>query len=46
MNDTFDESEQDKSLKREFAKAENQSAILNWLIEGYQLLKEGRLDFT
>jgi putative DNA primase/helicase len=38
----FDESEQDKSLKREFAKPENQSAILNWLIEGYKLLtKEG-----
>ncbi|WP_245987434.1 phage/plasmid primase, P4 family [Ureibacillus endophyticus] len=36
----FDESEQDKSLKREFAKPENQSAILNWLIEGYQLLKK------
>lgn len=36
----FDESEQDKNLKREFAKAKNQSAILNWLIEGYQLLKE------
>ena len=38
----FDESEQDKSLKSEFAKPENQSAILNWLIEGYKLLcKEG-----
>lgn len=38
----FDESEQDKSLKREFAKPEVQSAILNWLIEGYRLLrKEG-----
>ncbi len=36
----FDESEQDKNLKREFAKAKNQSAILNWLIEGYQLLKK------
>jgi P4 family phage/plasmid primase-like protien len=36
----FDESEQDKNLKREFAKPKNQSAILNWLIEGYQLLKK------
>ncbi|WP_341302430.1 phage/plasmid primase, P4 family [Lysinibacillus sp. FSL H8-0500] len=36
----FDESEQDKSLKREFAKPKNQSAILNWLIEGYQQLKK------
>ncbi len=34
----FDESEQDKSLKSEFAKPENQSAILNWLLEGYQQL--------
>lgn len=38
----FDEGEQDRTLKREFAKPENQSAILNWLIEGYCLLqKEG-----
>ena len=29
-----------KNLKREFAKPKNQSAILNWLIEGYQLLKK------
>ena len=36
----FDDSEQDKSLKREFSKPKNQSAILNWLIEGYQLLKK------
>ena len=36
----FDESEQDKSLKREFAKAKNQSAIFNWLLEGYRLLTE------
>ena len=34
----FDESEQDKNLKREFAKAKNQSAILNWLVEGFRLL--------
>ena len=38
----FDESEQDKSLKTLFAKPENQSAILNWLVKGYRLLeKEG-----
>ena len=38
----FDESEQDKGLKAEFQKPENQSAILNWLVEGYRLLsKEG-----
>ncbi len=38
----FDESEQDKSLKQEFSKPEVQSAILNWLLEGYALLqKEG-----
>lgn len=36
----FDEAEQDRTLKREFAKAKNQSAILNWLIEGYRLLCE------
>jgi len=38
----FDESQQDKTLKAEFAKPENQSAILNWLVEGYRLaMKEG-----
>lgn len=38
----FEEAEQDKGLKHEFTKAETQSAILNWLIEGYVLLrKEG-----
>ncbi|MDO4649547.1 MAG: phage/plasmid primase, P4 family [Eubacteriales bacterium] len=36
----FDESEQDKTLKREFSKPEVQSAILNWLLEGYELLKK------
>ncbi|MEJ9279940.1 primase-like DNA-binding domain-containing protein [Ureibacillus thermosphaericus] len=35
----FDESAQDKNLKQ-FAKSKNQSAILNWLIEGYRLLKK------
>lgn len=38
----FEEDEQDHTLNREFLKPENQSAILNWLIEGYKLLqKEG-----
>lgn len=36
----FDESEQDKSLKQEFKKPENQSAILNWLVEGYRILMD------
>ena len=36
----FEEAEQDKGLKAEFRKAENQSAILNWLVEGYRLLME------
>lgn len=34
----FDEQEQDKTLKTEFQKPKNQSAILNWLVEGYKLL--------
>ena len=38
----FEEYEQDKSLKSEFQKPENQSAILNWLVEGYRaLIAEG-----
>lgn len=40
FNRHFDESEQDKTLKREFGKAKNQSAILNWLVDGYRLLSE------
>ena len=36
----FDEDEQDKDLKKQFAKPKCQSAILNWLIEGYQLLQK------
>lgn len=35
----FEEWEQDKTLKEEFAKPKVQSAILNWLIEGYYLLQ-------
>lgn len=38
----FEESEQDRGLKAEFAQPGVRSAILNWLIEGYHLLcKEG-----
>jgi len=38
----FDEAEQDKTLKHQFTRPENQSAILNWLLKGYNLLmKEG-----
>ena len=36
----FEEWEQDKGLKELFAMPETQSAILNWLIEGYRLLRE------
>lgn len=35
----FGESEQDKGLKHEFTKPEVQSAILNWLLKGYELLR-------
>ncbi len=34
----FDESSRDTTLKTQFSKSEAQSAILNWLIEGYKLL--------
>lgn len=38
----FTEQEQDKNLKTLFAQPNSQSAILNWLVEGYRLLsKEG-----
>ena len=36
----FDESEQDKGLKREFIKPQVQSAILNWLLKGYEQLQK------
>ena len=36
----FAESEQDKGLKREFTKPEVQSAMLNWLIQGYEQLQK------
>jgi len=34
----FGEDEQDHTLKTEFQKPKNQSAILNWLVDGYKLL--------
>ena len=38
----FDEQTRDTSLKQKFAEPDVQSAILNWLLEGYRLLrKEG-----
>ena len=36
----FDEHTRDTSLKRKFAEENVQSAILNWLLEGYRLLRE------
>lgn len=36
----FEEWEQEQNLKAEFSKPEAASAILNWLIEGYALLRE------
>lgn len=35
----FNESEQDKGLKHEFTKPKVQSAILNWLLKGYEQLR-------
>ena len=35
----FDEHSRDTTLKRQFAEEGVQSAILNWLLEGYQLLR-------
>ena len=40
FNRHFEEWEQDKTLKEEFAKPHTQSAILNWMVEGYQMLCE------
>ena len=36
----FEESEQDKNLKSLFVQPSSQSAILNWLLEGYHMLRE------
>lgn len=42
FNRHFEEWEQDRTLKEEFSQPHSQSAILNWLVEGYRLLrKEG-----
>ena len=35
----FEENQQDKTLKHTFSEPLNQSAILNWLLEGYQELE-------
>lgn len=35
----FEEHEQDKTLKNQFSMPEVRSAILNWLIEGYHMVK-------
>lgn len=40
FNRHFEEWEQDKTLKEEFAKPEVQSAVLNWLVEGFRLLQQ------
>ena len=44
FNKHFAEHEQDKSLKTLFAQPANQSAILNWLIDGYRMLCEEGLN--
>ena len=36
----FEGDQQDKSLKQTFVLPENQSAILNWLLDGYKALKQ------
>lgn len=36
----FEEDEQDKTLKHEFLKDEAKKAILNWLVDGFYLLKK------
>ena len=42
----FSPNEQDTGLKKLFQKSENRSGILNWLIEGYRLLKADGLALT
>lgn len=39
FNRHFEDNEQDRSLKQTFAQDDVKSAVLNWLIEGYKLLK-------
>ena len=36
----FEEGEQDRSLKTTFSESETQSAILNWLLDGYEQLQK------
>ena len=36
----FEENQQDKTLKHTFSEAKNQSAILNWLLDGYRALAQ------
>ena len=40
----FDEQSRDTTLKRQFAESHVQSAILNWLLEGYRHLRSEGLD--
>lgn len=40
FNRHFKDWEQDKDLKVEFAKPENRTGILNWMIEGYRMYRE------
>ena len=40
----FDEKEQDKDLKTTFAKPENMSGILNWMLEGYKMFRSQGLE--
>jgi putative DNA primase/helicase len=44
FNRHFREEEQDRNLKSDFARPEVQSAILNWLLEGYRILREEGLE--
>ncbi|MDO4812392.1 MAG: phage/plasmid primase, P4 family [Eubacteriales bacterium] len=44
FNKHFEAHEQDHTLKTEFLKPENQSAILNWLIEGWRMLQAEGLE--
>ncbi len=39
FNRHFSEEEQDKHLKKEFSEPHVQSAILNWMLEGYRMLQ-------
>ena len=39
----FEENQQDTTLKQKFREPENQSAILNWLLDGYRRLETEKL---